>query len=199
MFSHNKKSVSQIFLQKMILDALTIKLYCFKLFFEKHFCLNNRPFVFSITDNHFDFGCHSNEISNEAKFLCSVLIACKISNRSNKRLLRYFTFIFSLSCGIASVTSYLSENEAETYKMATSILLKFLTLKLHIFCIQWIFKRHRKHMLHIIFGNIRSFHNMERLYHLSEVFMVIQITRMVIMADCMETMWAVILCLEISW
>ena len=27
--------------------------------------------------------------------------------------MRYYTFIFSLSCSIASVTSYLSENEAE--------------------------------------------------------------------------------------
>ena len=41
------------------------------------------------------------------------LTACKLSNKSNKRLLRYCTFIFALSCRIASVTSYLSENEAE--------------------------------------------------------------------------------------
>ena len=39
--------------------------------------------------------------------------ACKISNKSNKRLLRYCTFIFSMPCRIASVTSYLSENEAK--------------------------------------------------------------------------------------
>ena len=63
--------------------------------------------------NNFDFGCHGNEIWNEAKFLCQVLTACKVSNKSNRRLLRYCTFIFSLSCSIASVTSYLSENEAE--------------------------------------------------------------------------------------
>ena len=37
-----------------------------------------------------------------------------------------------MSCSIASVTSYLSENEAKIYKMATSILLKFLTLKWNI-------------------------------------------------------------------
>ena len=38
----------------------------------------------------------------------------KISNKSNVRLLTFdCTFIFSLSCSIASVTSYLSENEAE--------------------------------------------------------------------------------------
>ena len=36
----------------MILPAVEIKLYCFKLFFEKHFSLKNRPFVFSITGNH---------------------------------------------------------------------------------------------------------------------------------------------------
>ena len=43
---------------------------------------------------------------------------------------RYRTFISSLSCRIASVTSYLSENEAENLQMASSILVKFLTLKL---------------------------------------------------------------------
>ena len=51
-FPQNKKSVSPIFLQRMTLPAVTIKLYCFKLHFEHHFCLNNRPFT--IIDNHFD-------------------------------------------------------------------------------------------------------------------------------------------------
>ena len=36
--------------------------FFFKLLHEHHFCLNNRPFVYSITDNNFDFGCHSNDI-----------------------------------------------------------------------------------------------------------------------------------------
>ena len=36
LFSHNKKSVSPIFLQNMILTAVTIKLYCFKLLSEHH-------------------------------------------------------------------------------------------------------------------------------------------------------------------
>ena len=62
LFSHNKKSVSPIFLQNLILPAVAIKLYYFKLLFEHHFCLNNRPFVFSIMDNNFDSGCHSNKI-----------------------------------------------------------------------------------------------------------------------------------------
>ena len=62
LFSHNKKSVSPIFLQNLTLPAVTIKLYCFKLLYEDHFCLNNRPFVFSVIENNFDFGCHSNEI-----------------------------------------------------------------------------------------------------------------------------------------
>ena len=62
LLSHNKKSISPIFLQNLTLPAVTIKLYCFKLLFEHHSCLKNRPFVFSITDNNFDFGCHSNEI-----------------------------------------------------------------------------------------------------------------------------------------
>ena len=62
LFSHNKKNVSPIFLQNLTLPAVKIKLYCFKLLFEHHFCLNNRPFVFSITDNKFEVGCHNNEI-----------------------------------------------------------------------------------------------------------------------------------------
>ena len=40
----------------------------------------------------------------------------KVSNKSNRRLLRYCTFIFLLSCSIASVTSYLIENEAEIFQ-----------------------------------------------------------------------------------
>ena len=42
--------------------------------------------------------------------------ACKISNKSNKRLMRYMvycTFIFSMSCSIASVMSYLSGIETK--------------------------------------------------------------------------------------
>ena len=113
LFSQNMKSVSPIFLQNLILHTVAIKLYCFKLLFKHYFCLNNRPFVFSIIDNNFDSSCHSNKISNEAKFLCQVLTACKVSNKSNRRLLRYCTFIFSLSSSITSVTSYLIENEAE--------------------------------------------------------------------------------------
>ena len=46
LFSHNKKSVSPIFLQNLILPEVTIKLYCFKLLFEHHFSLDNRSFVF---------------------------------------------------------------------------------------------------------------------------------------------------------
>ena len=34
----------------------------FQITFQHHFCLNNRPFVFSIIDNNFDSGCHSNKI-----------------------------------------------------------------------------------------------------------------------------------------
>ena len=45
---------------------------------------------------------------------CGTIAACKVSNKSNKRLLRYCTFIFSLSCRIAFVTSYSNENEAES-------------------------------------------------------------------------------------
>ena len=112
-FSNNKKSASPIFLRNLILPAVAIKLYCFKLLFKHPFCLNNRPFVFPIIDHNFDYGCHSNKIWNEAKFRCQVLTACKVSNKSNRRLLSYCTFIFLLSWSIASMTSYLIENEAE--------------------------------------------------------------------------------------
>ena len=40
-------------------------------------------------------------------------MACKISNESNERLLRYCTFDFSLFCHIASGTTYLREKEDE--------------------------------------------------------------------------------------
>ena len=63
--------------------------------------------------NYSRLNCNSNEIWNQAKFLCSLLTACKIANKTDKRLLRYCTFILSMSCRIASVTSYLSENEAK--------------------------------------------------------------------------------------
>ena len=37
----------------------------------------------------------------------------KFPNKSNNRLVRYSTFILSMSCRIASVKSYLSENKAK--------------------------------------------------------------------------------------
>ena len=71
LFSQNEKSVSSIFLQKMIPRPVIIQLYCFRLFFENHFRLNNRLFVFSMIDNCVDFGCHSNEILNYCYFKLS--------------------------------------------------------------------------------------------------------------------------------
>ena len=53
------------------------------------------------------------KFENKRNAFCSLLTACKILNKSDKRLLRYYMFIFSMSCRIASVTSYLSENEAK--------------------------------------------------------------------------------------
>ena len=47
------------------------------------------------------------KILNQTRFLCQVLTACNISNKSNKRLLRYCFFIFSLSCMIKSWQDYL--------------------------------------------------------------------------------------------
>ena len=52
------------------------------------------------------------EFEHQVKYFCYVLTACKISNKLNKRLLRYCTSIFSLFCRIASVTSFSNENEA---------------------------------------------------------------------------------------
>ena len=47
--------------------------------------------------------------------------------------MRYCTFIFSISCSIASVTSYfIGKKRLKIYKMAMSMLLKFLTLKCNI-------------------------------------------------------------------
>ena len=65
----------------------------------------------------------------------------KVSNKSNNTLLRYCTFIFSLSYNIAPVTSYLKvKMRLKTYKMAMSILPRFLTSKRNIsrtiWCIQ---------------------------------------------------------------
>ena len=42
--------------------------------------------------------------------------------------MRYCTFSLSLSCRIAAVTSYFVKMRLKTHKMATSVLLKFLTL-----------------------------------------------------------------------
>ena len=46
--------------------------------------------------------------------------------------MRFCTFIFSMSCSIASVTSYLSGIEAKNLQNGDAILLKFLTLKWNI-------------------------------------------------------------------
>ena len=61
--------------------------------------------------NYSRLSSHSNEIYNQVKFVYS-LTACKISNKSNKTH-DVLHFIFIVSCRIASVTSYLSENEAK--------------------------------------------------------------------------------------
>ena len=45
LFSQNEKLYHQFFFKKMILPAVTIKLYCFKLFLKNTFFLNNRSFV----------------------------------------------------------------------------------------------------------------------------------------------------------
>ena len=92
------------------------------------YCEKTIVFPFWIKANYSRLSSHSNKISSQAKFVCSLLKAWKISNKSNKRLMRYCTFIFSMSCSIASVMSYLSRIKAKNLQIATSILLKFLTL-----------------------------------------------------------------------
>ena len=76
------------------------------------YCEKTIIFCFWTKANYSRLSCHSNEI-RQAKFVCSLPPACKISNKSHKRLRRYCTFIFSMSCRIASVPSHLSENEAK--------------------------------------------------------------------------------------
>ena len=104
-------------------------------YWEKVYCLSKSVFQqnnlkqYSLVINYSRFNYHGNEISNQGKFLCLILTACEISNKSNKRLLKYCIFIFSMPCSIAPVMSYLSEMKLKIYKMAPSILLKFLTLK----------------------------------------------------------------------
>ena len=82
-----------------------------KLVIHSSYCEKTIVFCFWTKPNYSRLSSHSNKIWNQVEFLCSLLTACKISNKSNQRLLRSCTFIFSMSCSIASVTSYLSENE----------------------------------------------------------------------------------------
>ena len=96
----------------MILHALTKN--CIVLnYFLKNTCLNNRPFVFAIMTIILILVAIAAKFQMKRNSFYKVLIACEVSNKSNKRLLRYWTLIFYMSCRIACVTSYLSENEAE--------------------------------------------------------------------------------------
>ena len=72
------------------------------------YCEKTIDFCFWIKANYSHLSCHSKKIWSQSKLICSLLTVCKISNKSNKRLTRYFIFIFSMSCSIASVTSHLS-------------------------------------------------------------------------------------------
>ena len=49
-------------------------------------------------------------------------------NQIEQKISKILYYYFLLFCSIASVTSYLSENEAKNLKMATYILLEFLAL-----------------------------------------------------------------------
>ena len=108
----------------MILPAVIIKLYCFKLFFEKCFCLNNWPFVFQLF--WFWLPQQRNLKSSKIPLLISnSLQNCKPIKQKTLKIVHVHFFII---CWIASVTSYYAKMRLKIYKMATSILLKFLTL-----------------------------------------------------------------------
>ena len=84
-----------------------------KLVIHPSYCEKTIVLCFWTKANYSRFSCLSNEIWNQATFLCLLLTACKLSNKSKQRLLRYCTLIFLMYCRIASVTSYLSESEAK--------------------------------------------------------------------------------------
>ena len=100
-----------------------------KLVIHCSYCEKTMIFCVWTKANYSRFSYHSNEILNQAKFLRLILTACKISNESNKRLVRYCTLIFSMSYRIASVTSYLSKNEAKTLQNGDIRLAQIPTLK----------------------------------------------------------------------
>ena len=91
----------------------TIKFNCNCRQYHSSYCEETVVLCFWTKDEYSRFSRHSNKIWNQAKFLCLLITACKLSNKSKQSLLRYCTFIFSVSWRIASVTSYLSENEAK--------------------------------------------------------------------------------------
>ena len=77
------------------------------------YCEKTIVFCVWIKANYSCLSFHSNEIYSQAKFICTLVTACKIPNKSNKGPMRYCTLIFSMSRSIASMTSYLSQNEAK--------------------------------------------------------------------------------------
>ena len=96
-----------------------------KLVIHSSYCEKTIVFCFWTKANYSCSSYHSNEIWNQGKFLCLILTACKIPSESNKTLLRYCTLIFSMSCRIASVTSYLSKNEAKNLQNGDIYLAQF--------------------------------------------------------------------------
>ena len=130
-----------------------------KLVIHSSYCEKTTVFCFWSKANYSLFSCHSNEIWKQAKFICFLLTACKISNKSNKRLLRYCTFIFLMSCRIASVTSYLSENEAKNLQNGDVHLAQIPSFGWNISRTIW----------HIVFSD-GSFFALFKLLHLSLTF-----------------------------
>ena len=122
----------------MIPPVVIIQLYCFELFFEKHLCLNNRPFVFNNRQLFFILVAIATKSEIKRNSFCQVLTACKILNKSNKDFRDIALLIFSLCCRIASATSSLSENEAKNLQIGDVHLGKFLTLKWDILRTIWL-------------------------------------------------------------
>ena len=100
-----------------------------KLMIHSSYCEKTTAFCFWTKTDYSRFSCYSNEIWNQAKFKILLLTynCLESFKQIEQKTPEMLHFYFSLSCRIASLTLYLSENEVKILKMATSILLNFLT------------------------------------------------------------------------
>ena len=133
LFSHNKKSVSPIFLQNLILPVVAFKPYCFKLLLEHHFCLYKRPFCFFQQEtNNFISGCHSNKFEMKRNSFANFWhLQSFIQTKQKTPGILHFHFFHCLEV-LRLWRHILVKMRLKTYKMMMSILPKFLTLKWNI-------------------------------------------------------------------